>query len=107
MPKETKVELVTQPNTGSPTTKDDVLQKLLLMAQEEATLALATQIDEDGFVIPNGKLPIDGHFSTEEVKGLIELAQEDGAISNVRVDVIESGELGDRIEIVENHEKAD
>lgn len=109
MTQETKVEIVTKPDNGSSSPpRDDLLKKLLLMAKENTKLSAPTEVDEDGFVIPDGKLPIDGHFSTEEVKVLIELAKEDGAMGdNVRVDVLESSKLGDRIEVVESPDRSD
>lgn len=109
MAEETKVQLVTKPEDGSSSpSRSDMLKKLLKMAEQNVKLSSSTKVDQDGFVVPDGKLPIDGHFSTQEVKELIELAKEDGAIGdNVRVDIVESSKLGDRIEVVESPDLSD
>lgn len=59
--------------------------------------------DEDGFEIPLGKIPLDGHFSTEEVKELVELSKEEGVLKeDVNVKILEANNVvGDRIEVVE------
>lgn len=64
-------------------------------------------LDEDGFEIPLGKIPLDGHFSTDEVKELVELSKEEGVLKDdVNVKVLESNEVvGDRIEVVEETAK--
>lgn len=66
-------------------------------------LLLSTKYDEDGFEIPSGKIPIDGHFSTDEVKELVSLAKQEGILQEqVSVEVMESSDLlGDKIQVVE------
>lgn len=103
MAQETKVKISTRPENGSRSSgREEMLKKLLDMVEENVRRSPATQVDQDGFTIPEGKLPIDGHFSTQEVKTLVDLAKQDGAIgSNVHVDVVHSNKLGDLIEVSE------
>lgn len=63
----------------------------------------STKYDEDGFEIPLGKIPLDGHFSTEEVKELVEISKEEGVLkSDVNVNIVEHNDaVGDRIEVSE------
>lgn len=61
------------------------------------------KLDHDGFEIPQGKIPLDGHFSTNEVQQLVELAKSENLIKeNVHVEVVEKNEsLGDKLVIKE------
>ncbi|KAG5421844.1 hypothetical protein I9W82_000937 [Candida metapsilosis] len=60
------------------------------------------ELDEDGMEVPQGKIPLDGQFSTEELKKLVEIAQEKGILSeDVDLKVIDSGEIGDRIRLAD------
>lgn len=63
--------------------------------------------DEDGFEIPEGKIPIDGHFSTKEVEQLIEIAKKEGFLKDeVNIKVLESSDLlGDKIVMTEDDKK--
>lgn len=65
------------------------------------------EYDEDGFEIPPGKIPLDGHFSTEEVQHLIEIAQKEGFLKeDVAVKVVERNKLiGDKIVLIEDDKK--
>ena len=52
--------------------------------------------------VPQGKIPLDGQFSTDELKKLVEVAQEKGILSeDVDLKVIDSGEIGDRIRLAD------
>ncbi|KAK6198889.1 uncharacterized protein RJT21DRAFT_52246 [Scheffersomyces amazonensis] len=64
-------------------------------------------IDSDGFEIPPGKIPIDGHFSTQEIKELIELTKDVGILNDdVEVEVVEQDpQFGDRVIIKEEEEE--
>lgn len=62
-------------------------------------------LDDDGFEIPQGKIPLDGHFSTQELKEILGAAKEEGLLNeNVEVKVLESNEIGDKIVIAEREE---
>lgn len=64
--------------------------------------------DDDGFEIPRGKIPIDGHFSTNEIKELVELAQEKGLIDKeIEVEVVEHNAIGDKVLIEEKTPEQD
>ncbi|KAF5211395.1 hypothetical protein EJF18_30784 [Clavispora lusitaniae] len=105
MTTKTEVELVTQPEeSGSQVDKESTLKKLKQLA-ENSKSSPESEKDEDGFVIPEGKLPIDGNFSTEEVKKLIEIAKEDGSMAeNIHVEVLDGNKIGERVKIVEKSE---
>ncbi|KAI5953384.1 hypothetical protein KGF54_002756 [Candida jiufengensis] len=62
-------------------------------------------VDIDGFEIPKGKIPLDSQFSTDELKVLLQHAQDEGILKeNIGLKVLESGELGDRIRIADKIE---
>ncbi|PVH16047.1 uncharacterized protein CXQ87_003910 [Candidozyma duobushaemuli] len=64
------------------------------------------EVDYDGFEVPSGKIPIDGNFSTSEVKELIELAREDGALgADIDVKVLERNALGNRVVVSEKEQQ--
>ncbi|CAH6722434.1 hypothetical protein CLIB1444_09S03488 [[Candida] jaroonii] len=102
-----KIELVTQPETDDrvkQTIDQDTLKKLeKLITQEKESPE--EQVDFDGFKIPDGKIPLDGHFSTNEIRELVNLAKSEGLLSeNVVVTVLESnGALGDKLVIKEEN----
>ncbi|KAI5954715.1 hypothetical protein KGF57_003738 [Candida theae] len=61
------------------------------------------ELDHDGMEVPQGKIPLDGQFSTEELKKLIEVAQEKGILSeDVDLKVVDSSEIGDRIRLADS-----
>lgn len=61
--------------------------------------------DDDGFEIPRGKVPLDGHFSAKEINHLIEMAQDGGLLDkNVRV-LVEHGKFGDKVVVREEEEE--
>lgn len=61
------------------------------------------KLDHDGFEIPQGKIPLDGHFSTKEVQQLVDLAKSENMLKeNVKVVVAEENKtLGDKVIIKE------
>lgn len=63
-------------------------------------------VDSDGFEVPEGKIPLDGHFSTDEVKELVELSKEEGLLNeDVSVHILQENEVvGDRVELAEGGE---
>lgn len=65
------------------------------------------EYDDDGFVIPQGKIPLDGHFSTSEIKELIKLSKEEGILKeDVNIKVLDSNEhIGDKVVISEESDK--
>lgn len=66
------------------------------------------ELDQDGMEVPQGKIPLDGQFSTDELKKLVEVAQEKGILSeDVDLKVIDSGEIGDRIRLADAKAKED
>lgn len=104
-----KIELVTQPESDDRVKKtidQDTLKKLEHLINQEKQSS-EEQVDFDGFKIPDGKIPLDGHFSTNEIRGLVKLAKSEGLLSeNVVVTVLESnGELGDKVVIKEDNKE--
>ncbi|EGV60020.1 hypothetical protein PSN45_002246 [Yamadazyma tenuis] len=65
--------------------------------------------DHDGFEIPQGKIPLDGHFSTSEIKALVNLAKDEGFLKeSVEVQVADHSEtVGDKVVIVERANQLD
>lgn len=64
------------------------------------------EYDQDGFEIPQGKIPLDGHFSSNEIKELVNLAILEGLLKpTVEVKVLEHNDLvGDKVVIMEREE---
>ncbi|KAF3986014.1 hypothetical protein FT663_04300 [Candidozyma haemuli var. vulneris] len=64
------------------------------------------ELDYDGFEVPSGKIPLDGNFSTSEVKEIIDLAQEGGVLaSDIDVNVVEHNALGNRVVVSEKEQQ--
>lgn len=64
------------------------------------------ELDYDGFEVPSGKIPIDGNFSTSEVRELIELAREDGVLgADIDVKVLERNAFGNRVVVSEKEQQ--
>lgn len=60
------------------------------------------EYDADGFKIPAGKIPLDGHFSAREIDQLILMAQDEGLLDeDVRMKVLERNQIGDKVIILE------
>ena len=60
------------------------------------------EYDADGFKIPAGKIPLDGHFSAREIDQLILMAQDEGLLDeDVRRKVLERNQIGDKVIILE------
>lgn len=57
------------------------------------------EFDHDGFEIPRGKIPLDGHFSTKEIDILLKMSKELGILhKDVSLDVVNENKLvGDRV----------
>ncbi|SGZ55866.1 CIC11C00000003131 [Sungouiella intermedia] len=107
-----KVELVTQlAKEGETSARNGALQKLLKLVEAEAgdgpdVKEGSPLLDEEGFEIPQDKIPLDGHFSTDEMKELVKLTQEEGMLlENVEVKVLDTNKVGDKIEIVEKNDQ--
>lgn len=109
-----KIELVSQPANGEHRDANQVLQLTLRKLRElvkenpaeckyggDETHECLEQYDQDGFEIPQGKIPLDGHFSTEEIQELVKFAQDNGIISkSIGVKILSENEtVGDTIEI--------
>lgn len=64
-------------------------------------LGLDNDYDQDGFRLPEGKVPLDGHFTTKEVERLVQAAQKEGMLDGqVEVDVVQTNSnFGDKIVI--------
>lgn len=111
-----KLRDLVQENIESENSTQDKSQDSVLVLNKDKSSGLdysketlhesSTRYDEDGFEIPLGKIPLDGHFSTEEVKELVEISKEEGVLkSDVNVNIVEhSDAVGDRIEIAEEEE---
>ena len=66
------------------------------------------EYDVDGFKIPAGKIPLDGHFSAREIDQLVLMAQEGGLLEeDVQVKVLERNQIGDKIVILEEPSSSD
>ncbi|ODV80861.1 uncharacterized protein CANTADRAFT_4856 [Suhomyces tanzawaensis NRRL Y-17324] len=64
------------------------------------------EYDDDGFAIPQGKIPIDGHFSTRELQELVEIAQLEGYLNDVDFKVVDHNEtLGDKV-VIADHDRS-
>ncbi|GBL49095.1 hypothetical protein ACI3LY_004411 [Candidozyma auris] len=115
-----RIELVTQPSSEKLTeeqVKQNTLHKLQHLVQEtkedekgkegeKQTKSPSPEVDADGFEIPPGKIPLDGNFSTSEVKEMIELAQEGGILdSDLDVKVVEKSALGNKVVVSEKEEE--
>lgn len=61
------------------------------------------EVDADGFEVPTGKIPLDGHFSAKEVAELVNHAKDQGLLKDsVEVQVLESSQrVGDKVQVVE------
>lgn len=57
------------------------------------------EVDYDGFEIPRGKIPLDGHFSTREIDILLKMSKELGILhKDLSLDVVnENKVVGDRV----------
>lgn len=64
-------------------------------------------IDDDGFEVPQGKIPLDGHFSTNEIQGLISIAKQEGLLKeDVELKILDKNDkVGDKVVILEKDEK--
>lgn len=89
--------------TASTTTTDTKVYS----SSSESDSESDTNYDEDGFEIPQGKIPLDGHFSTEELELLVDLAKKEGFLKDdVAIKVVEtSKQFGDKVVITEDHAK--
>lgn len=66
------------------------------------------EYDADGFKIPAGKIPLDGHFSAREIDQLILMAQDEGLlVEDVQMKVLERNQIGDKIIIHETPPETD
>lgn len=129
-----RIELVTQPskeNIQEDTFREDTMQKLHKLVNEtledkdkdehkeehkkereeqvrgeESGLSSETPVDHDGFEVPEGKIPLDGNFSSREVKEIIELAQEEGVLNDgINVEVLDRSSLGNRVVVTEKEQQ--
>lgn len=84
--------------------QDSTMEKLTSSESESEEGVI---YDDDGFAIPEGKIPLDGHFSTGEIKQLVDIAQQEGLLrDDIKVKVVETNEVfGDKIEVVEKPEE--
>lgn len=67
----------------------------------------SVEYDDDGFEIPQGKIPLDGHFSTSEIRELVKLSKEEGILKDdVNFKVLDTNEeIGDKVVISEESAK--
>lgn len=64
-------------------------------------------LDFDGLEIPEGKIPLDGQFSTKEVQEIVKIAQDDGVLKeDITVKLIETKAVGDKVVISDPKETA-
>ncbi|CAK7900924.1 hypothetical protein CAAN1_11S00518 [[Candida] anglica] len=102
------IELQTQPGSTE-SNPEATLEKLEDLVEKEQQNEIdddgKPEYDDDGYEIPTGKIPLDGHFTTDEIKNLIKVAQKEGILKDdVHVDVLSSNStFGDRV-IVEEKE---
>lgn len=89
--------------TKSTTTTD---KKLYRTSSSSSSSESDTNYDDDGFEIPPGKIPLDGHFSTEELELLVDIAKKEGFLKDdVNVKVIGTSELfGDKVLLSEEQQ---
>lgn len=117
-----KVEVITQPvshlkdistNEGTLEKLKDLVEKNPVLEDDDEKYAgdkgshdTESQEDDikydyDGFEVPEGKIPIDGHFSTKEIQELVGIAQDVGIIDKeIEVVVKEHNDvIGDKVVI--------
>lgn len=94
---------VAEDATKSTTTTD---KKLYRTSSSSSSSESDTNYDDDGFEIPHGKIPLDGHFSTEELELLVDIAKKEGFLKDdVNVKVIGTSELfGDKVLLSEKEQ---
>ncbi|KAJ8141245.1 hypothetical protein OY671_005576 [Metschnikowia pulcherrima] len=86
---------------------EEVLTNLPKNPEEDPESDESGDYDEDGFRIPVGKIPLDGQFSTSELKELVELSKEEGLLrDDVDVRVRDKNSLCEHMEIVEPKHEA-
>lgn len=117
-----KIEVMTQPdrheNGSSNETTLDKLKELVEqnpVADEDEENKHdegpedETKYDYDGFEVPEGKIPIDGHFSTKEIQELVTIAQEEGLLNKeIRVLVKDhNNTIGDKVVISQAEDQED
>lgn len=100
-----QVELITQPKTEKrvkQTIDADTIKKLAELVKDD-THNTHKEIDHDGLEVPEGKIPLDGHFTAEEIEELVEMAKSEGILkNNVIVKVLEHNKFGDKVVIMED-----
>ncbi|CAH2352590.1 hypothetical protein CLIB1423_07S03004 [[Candida] railenensis] len=120
-----KIELQTQPEKNSGTEEPQhTIEKLKELVKEypaeddkdeagndgdkkeDEDDSESEEYDEDGFKVPSGKIPIDGHFTSKEIEQLVSVAQDEGLIKDdVTVEVLSRDEnFGDKVVIEEKSE---
>ncbi|RCK60395.1 hypothetical protein Cantr_08281 [Candida viswanathii] len=63
-------------------------------------------VDFEGIEIPEGKIPLDGQFSTKEVQKIVEIAQEHGILNDdITVQLVDKKPVGDTVVIADPKEK--
>lgn len=123
-----KIELQTQPANGQSGNAQQTIEKLEGLVKEyqqdsgESTLEGtgkdvegtnsepdSEEYDYDGFKVPSGKIPIDGHFTSKQVEQLVSIAQKEGLINeDVGVEIIQRNEnFGDKVVISEKSDEDD
>lgn len=86
---------------------EEVLTNLPKNPEEDPESDELGEYDQDGFRIPVGKIPLDGQFSTLELKELVELSKEEGLLrDDVDVRVRDKNSLCEHMEIVEPKQEA-
>ncbi|CUM67811.1 uncharacterized protein PRCAT00005517001 [Priceomyces carsonii] len=87
--------------------REGIIESAESKKRKDAAKATEPEFDDDGLEIPQGKIPLDGHFSTDEMQELISIAQSKDMISHsVKLSVIGQNEVvGDKIVISEEHQE--
>lgn len=75
--------------------------------KEEEKEGDSVEYDDDGFEIPPGKIPLDGHFSTSELSELVKLSKKGGILNDgINIEILESNqEIGDKVVMSEESNK--
>lgn len=110
-----KIDLMAQPDTtdgSQATVRETTVNKLQALVNKDLEAKDGSESDSDdydtdGFKIPSGKIPLDGQFSTLEMKELVEMSKQEGLIKDeVDVKEGESNLICNHLEIVEPKSEA-
>lgn len=104
-----KIELMAQPQKPRSPEIDvrlSAIQKLRdLVLHDVEDTEDQKAVDHDGFEVPTGKIPLDGQFTTDEMKELVEASKEEGVLKDdIDVELTKTTNLCEELVIKEKKE---